>query len=196
MNPAKVIADVVYAWAAGNRYTPTVLTLNRTALNRDDVVTSQIETLLYAFGGAFSVKPVPGLKATELVKSSPNSMLVDNVVASVSGEAATKGFKPDEVSRPLALRLGGKFTTAFPEGRPKSEAPARRTPSRNPSLRRNLHSRKRQRTIPYCSSPTRMLNDGAAVDIQEVFGRRMSCRRTATSRSRRASSSSSLRATT
>jgi len=46
MNPGKVLADVVYASGAGQRYTPTVLTLNRTALNRDDVVTSQIETLL------------------------------------------------------------------------------------------------------------------------------------------------------
>jgi len=48
MNPGKVLADVVYASGAGQRYTPTVLTLNRTALNRDDVVTSQVETLLYA----------------------------------------------------------------------------------------------------------------------------------------------------
>ena len=60
MNPGKVIADVVFASGGGQRYTPTVLTLNRTALNRDDVVTSQIETLLYAFGGAFDVKPVAG----------------------------------------------------------------------------------------------------------------------------------------
>ena len=95
MNPGKVIADVVFASGAGQRYTPTVLTLNRTAFSRDDVVTGQIETLLYAFGGAFDVKPVEGLKVTELVKSSPNSMLVDNVVATVSGEPATKGFQPD-----------------------------------------------------------------------------------------------------
>ena len=58
MNPGKVLADVVFASGAGQRYTPTVLTLNRTAFSRDDVVTSQIETLLYAFGGAFDVKPV------------------------------------------------------------------------------------------------------------------------------------------
>ena len=47
MNPGKVLADVVFASGAGQRYTPTVLTLNRTAFSRDDVVTSQIETLLY-----------------------------------------------------------------------------------------------------------------------------------------------------
>ncbi|HLE66067.1 MAG TPA: GldG family protein, partial [Burkholderiales bacterium] len=77
MNPGKVLADVVFASGSGQRYTPTVLSLNRTAFNRDDIVTSQIETLLYAFGGAFEVKPAEGLKETELVKSSPDSMMVD-----------------------------------------------------------------------------------------------------------------------
>ena len=174
MNPGKVIADVVYASGSGNRYTPTVLTLNRTALNRDDVVTSQIETLLYAFGGAFSVKPAPGLKATELVKSSPNSMLVDNIVASVSGEAATKGFKPDEVSRPLAMRLSGKFTTAFPDGRPKSETPAAKDakPKPEPAAEPALKETAKDNSVLLVADVD-MLNDGAAVDIQEVFGRRI-----------------------
>ncbi len=174
MNPGKVIADVVYASGAGNRYTPTVLTLNRTAFNRDDVVTSQIETLLYAFGGAFSVKPVQGLKMTELVKSSPNSMLVDNIVAGVSGEAATKGFKPDEVSRPLALRLSGKFATAFPEGRPKSETPAAKDAKTKPEAAAQpaLKETAKDNSVILVADVD-MLNDGAAVDIQEVFGRRI-----------------------
>src|SRR5690348_774044 len=90
----KVIADVVFGSGGGARYTPTVLSLNRTALSRDDVVTASIETLLYAFGGAFSVKPVEGLKVTDLVHSSPNSMLVDNMNATKSGNEATNGFKP------------------------------------------------------------------------------------------------------
>ena len=174
MNPGKVIADVVFASGAGNRYTPTVLTLNRTAFNRDDVVTSQIETLLYAFGGAFSVKPAQGLKVTELVKSSPNSMLVDNIVAGVSGEAATKGFKPDEVSRPLALRLSGKFATAFPEGRPKSETPAAKDAKPKPEAAAEsaLKETAKDNSVILVGDVD-MLNDGAAVDIQEVFGRRI-----------------------
>jgi ABC-type uncharacterized transport system involved in gliding motility auxiliary subunit len=118
MNQGKVLADVVFASGAGQRYTPTVLTLNRTAFSRDDVATSQIETLLYAFGGAFEVKPVEGLKVTELLRSSPNSMLVESVVATTSGDAATKGFVPGNKSWPLAVRVSGKFRTAFPEGRP------------------------------------------------------------------------------
>ncbi len=168
MNPGKVLADVVYASGAGQRHTPTVLTLNRTAFNRDEIVTSQIETLLYAFGGAFEVKPVEGLKVTELVKSSPNSMLVDNVVATVSGEAAMKGFQPENQARPLALRLSGKFKTAFAEGRPKSDDKKAAGKKEESVLKESADE-----NSVILVADVDMLNDGAAVDVQEVFGRRI-----------------------
>jgi len=117
----KVISDVVFGSGGGARYTPTVLSLNRTALSRDDVVTGSIETLLYAFGGAFQLKPVEGLKATDLVHSSPNSMLVDNADATKSGDQATRSFKPSGKALPLAVRLTGKFKTAFPNGKPEDK---------------------------------------------------------------------------
>jgi ABC-type uncharacterized transport system involved in gliding motility auxiliary subunit len=168
MNPGKVIADVVFASGAGQRYTPTVLTLNRTAFNRDDVVTSQLETLLYAFGGAFDVKPVDGLKVTELVKSSPNSMLVDSVVATVSGDAATKGFQPDNKARPLALRLTGRFKTAFPGGKPAGMGKKPEDKKEETLLKESAGE-----NSVILVADVDMLNDGAAVDIQEVFGRRI-----------------------
>ncbi|MDH4192193.1 MAG: GldG family protein, partial [Betaproteobacteria bacterium] len=118
MKPEQILSDAVFASGAGQRYTPTVLTLNRTAMNRDDVVTSQIENLLYAFGGGFEVKPVEGLKATELVTSSKNSMLVDSAVATKAGDESMKSFHPSGRSYALALRLTGKFKTAFAAGPP------------------------------------------------------------------------------
>ena len=170
MNPGKVIADVVFASGSGQRYTPTVLTLNRTAFNRDDVVTSQIETLLYAFGGAFEVKPAEGLKVTELVKSSANSMLVDSVVATVSGEPAMKGFQPENKARPLALRLTGRFKTAFPEGKPKDLPAAKPRPAAAEAPQFKESAAENSVTLV---GDVDMLNDGAAVDIQEAFGRRI-----------------------
>lgn len=175
MSPGKVIADVVFASGGGARYTPTVLSLNRTAFNRDDVVTSQIETLLYAFGGAFEVKPVEGLKYVELVKSSPNSMLVDSIVATVSGEAAMKGFQPENKARPLALRLNGKFKTAFADGAPKSDAPAAKDAKAKPAAEAEppqLKESSAENSVIVVADVD-MLNDGAAVDVQEVFGRRI-----------------------
>src|SRR5213078_1325703 len=148
MDPGKIIADVVFGSGSGQRYTPTVLSLNRTAFSRYDVVTGSIETLLYAFGGAFQTKLIDGIRITELVKSSPNSMLVDGANATKSGDEATRNFRPSGQALPLALRLSGKFKTAFPDG---------------------LRAENNVTLV----ADVDMLADGAAVDIQDVFGRRI-----------------------
>jgi ABC-type uncharacterized transport system involved in gliding motility auxiliary subunit len=163
MDPGKVVSDVVFGSGGGQRYTPTVLTLNRTAFSRDDIVTGQIETLLYAFGGAFEVSKTD-LNITELVKSSPNSMLVDNANATKSGDEATKAFKPSGQSMPLALRLTGKFKTAFPEGLKDGDKPVPNTPQLRESSGDNS---------VILVADVDLLADGAAVDVQEVFGRKI-----------------------
>src|SRR3954463_14664249 len=164
-DPNKVISDVVFGSGGGARYTPTVLSLNRTAFSRDDVVTGSIETLLYAFGGAFQVKPVEGIKVTELLKSSPNSMLVDNANATKSGDEATRAFKPNGKSLPLAVRLTGKFKTAFPQGlKGEKDKPVADTPKLRESTAENS---------VILVADVDMLADGAAVDIQEMFGRKI-----------------------
>src|SRR5690349_9814898 len=163
-DPGKVISDVVYGSGSGPNYTPTVLSLNRTAFSRDDVVTGSIETLLYAFGGAFKVKPAEGLRVTELVRSSPNSMLVDNSEATKRGDEATKSFKPSGQALPLALRLTGKFKTAFPDGLVVDKKPQPNTPALRESAGENS---------VILVADVDMLADGAAVDIQDVFGRKV-----------------------
>jgi ABC-type uncharacterized transport system involved in gliding motility auxiliary subunit len=168
MDPGKVISDVVFGSGGGARYTPTVLSLNRTAFSRDDIVTGQIETLLYAFGGAFAYvsgdNPAEGLKATELVKSSPQSMLVDNAEATKSGDEATRAFKPSGKALPLAVRLTGKFKTAFPDGLKDGDKPVPNTPQLRESAAENS---------VILVGDVDMLADGAAVDVQDVFGRKV-----------------------
>jgi ABC-type uncharacterized transport system involved in gliding motility auxiliary subunit len=164
MDPGKVVSDVVFGSGAGQRYTPTVLSLNRTAFSRDDIVTGQIETLLYPFGGAFEVKPQEGIKVTELVRSSPNSMLVDNANATKSGDEATRAFKPSGKSMPLALRLTGKFKTAFPDGLKNGDKPVPNTPQLRESANENS---------VILVADVDLLADGAAVDVQDVFGRKI-----------------------
>ncbi len=163
-SPEKVISDVVFGSGGGQRYTPTVLSLNRTAFSRDDIVTGTIETLLYAFGGAFEVKPPSGVKMTELVKSSANSMFVDNANATKAGDEATKSFRPSGKALPLALRLTGTFKTAFPDGLVIDKKPVAGTPQLRESAKENSI---------ILVADVDMLADGAAVDIQEVFGRKI-----------------------
>jgi ABC-type uncharacterized transport system involved in gliding motility auxiliary subunit len=174
MDPGKVVADVVFGSGGGARYTPTVLSLNRTAFSRDDIVTGQIETLLYAFGGAFELKLPEYLKATELVKSSPDSMLVDNMNATKAGEEATRGFKPSGSALPLALRLSGKFKTAFPEGVKEAEKPAgKQEDEKKPAAAGTPALRESPENSVIVVADVDMLADGAAVDVQEVFGRKI-----------------------
>jgi ABC-type uncharacterized transport system involved in gliding motility auxiliary subunit len=168
MDPGKVVADVVFASGEGQRYTPTVLSLNRTAFARDDVVMGQIETLLYAFGGAFEVQPAAELTVTELVKSSPNSMLVDGARATAAGQEATRNFESGGKGLPLALRLAGKFRTAFAGGRPADKA-AQAAPAAGAA---HLAQSARDNAVVLVADVD-MLQDGAAVDVQEVFGRRI-----------------------
>ncbi len=163
MDPGKVVSDVVFGSGSGARYTPTVLSLNRTAFSRDDIVTGTIETLLYAFGGAFEIKNSE-LKITELIKSSPNSMLVDSANATKSGDEATRSFQPSGKSLPLAVRLTGKFRTAFPEGLSIDKKPVPGTPRLRESSGENA---------VILVADVDMLADGAAVDVQDVFGRRV-----------------------
>lgn len=168
MNTGKVISDVVYASGSGQRYTPTVLSLNSDAFNHHDVVTSQLQTLLYVFGGAFKVKPVAGIKVTDLVESSPNSMLVGDSVATASGDAATKDFRPGGKSLPLALRLTGKFKTAFPDGPPAAKDKKETKAARASQLTESAHE-----NSVILVADADMLADPAAVDVQNVFGRKV-----------------------
>jgi len=120
---SKVLADLNYQMVLGdsrdpNARRPTWLSIDTTGLDKDDIVTSQIDNLWYFNGGVFSGTPADGLKETVLVKSSENSGMVESFLASMSPESAMKDFKPSGKQQALAIRLTGKFKTAFPDGKP------------------------------------------------------------------------------
>jgi ABC-type uncharacterized transport system involved in gliding motility auxiliary subunit len=89
---------------------------------------------------------------------------VDNANATRSGDEATKAFKPSGNAMPLALRLTGRFKTAFPEGVKDGEKPVPNTPALKESSSENS---------VILVADVDMLADGAAVDIQDVFGRKV-----------------------
>ncbi len=174
----KVIADLTFASGEGPRLLPTLLSLNTQALNADDVVTSQVGTLLYAFGGAFKGKPAEGLKQAVLVHSSKNAMPVDLIIATLSGEPSTRGFQPSNEEMPLAIRLTGKFHTAFPDGKPQPFMPRadrKKGDDKKKAEDRaepHLKESKEDNSVVLVADVD-MLSDGAAVEIQDVFGQRV-----------------------
>jgi ABC-type uncharacterized transport system involved in gliding motility auxiliary subunit len=171
----QVIADLTYASGAGPRLLPTLLSLPPEALNQDDVVMSQVGTLLLPFGGVFKGKPADGLTPTVLAHTSKNSMLVDLIIATLSGEPSTRGFQPSGEEYPLALRLSGKFRTAFPNGRPEPMLrPGEKKEAPKPDEKAAPHLRESAgETQVVLVSDVDMLSDGAAVEVQEVFGQKL-----------------------
>ncbi len=119
LEPAKVIADMRYMRANAQRSLPTLLNLSAEAFNAQDVVTSQVGTMLLPFAGAFKGKPAAGLTQTVLIKSSTSAELRESILATQPVDPNAMTIKASGVQYPIAIRLTGKFKTAFADGKPK-----------------------------------------------------------------------------
>ncbi|HEY5914384.1 MAG TPA: Gldg family protein [Verrucomicrobiae bacterium] len=126
LDTGKVVADLNFKMQVGGRNgqpqeAPAVLSLTALGINKDDVVTGQIDNIWLPFAGAITGTPVSGLKETVLLKSTKESQLVDGFMANLSGENVMKEFKPSGTEYALAVRLTGRFKTAFPNGKPEEK---------------------------------------------------------------------------
>ena len=119
----KVVADMNYVARLQQGKAPAVLQLTEKAVNKDDVLTAGTDNFLIAFSGVFTGTPADGIKQTLLLKTSEKSQLIDPMSAQMGGEQVIKDFVASGKEQALALRLTGKFKTAFPEGKPKAPEP-------------------------------------------------------------------------
>ena len=174
LDTGKVAADLNFAYRNQAGPMPAVLLLTREGINGDDVVTSQIDNLILLFPGVFSGTPADGLKETVLLKTSPNSELVDTVMAGIGSENIIKEFKPSNTNYPLAIRLTGKFKTAFPDGKPKDEKkdekdkPAITPPDTDKPLKESTGE-----GAVILVGDSDFLNDRVCVQIQDFFGQKI-----------------------
>jgi len=131
----KAIADPLFATQIqreGNvQSDPTILSVTSEGINKEDALGAAIDDLLFPFAGAFTGKPAEGLKEDILVKSTLQAGLVDTALLEAGAEQIRKSLKSDKTPYPIAIRLSGKFKTAFPEGAPKSKDET--VPSATPS---------------------------------------------------------------
>lgn len=123
---SKVVSDKTYFTQLGGsedgrpQVNPSFLQLPPEAMDTNDVATSQIQKVYIPFGGAFTGSPAEGLKEVVLMHSSTNADLTEKMLAQFGG--ASQDFKPSGKEYALAVRLTGKFKTAFPDGKPKAKA--------------------------------------------------------------------------
>ncbi|MFM8364713.1 MAG: Gldg family protein, partial [Verrucomicrobiota bacterium] len=119
----KVVADMTYLAQTREGRQPAYLVLSGDALSKDDVVTADAGEVVFILGGAFTGQPAEGLTKTTLARSSKESELIDPMMARMGGESIVRSFKPSGVEYDLAIRLTGKFKTAFPDGKPAATTP-------------------------------------------------------------------------
>jgi len=134
----QVVADLKFKLLqrdhmARGRNLPAFLSLGKEALNSEEIATRDLGTIRLPYAGSFDTSNVAtGLKVTELITSSDQAKLVDGMSSQFNGDKIVNSFltggkdgKPVTSEKlTMALRLSGKFTTAFPDGKPDPEPAA------------------------------------------------------------------------
>jgi len=171
---SKVLADLDFVARTSQGRAPAVLALNEKAVNKDDIATADAANLFVVFGGVFGGTPAPGLKETVLLHSSKDSELVDPMMAQMSGEQIATSFKPSGIEYPLAIRLSGKFKTAFPEGKPKPPEAEPNEKKEEASAPETMLKESKQETTVVLVGDSDMIQDRVAVrQVGNPFGQRL-----------------------
>ena len=173
---AKVVADLNHMGRTQQGRAPAVLALAEDALNHDDVLTAQGNAVM-VLAGAFTGTPASGLKETVLVKSSTDSQLIPAMVGRSAGEQAIQNFQRSGTNYTLALRLTGKFKSAFPDGAPKpspSPSPSTAaTPEPKKPEQSSLKESEKETTVVLFGDVDMIQDQIAATQMNNIFGARV-----------------------
>ncbi len=173
----KVAADLNYKMRLMGRNNqptdaPAFLSISGDGINKDDIATSEIKDVWIPFGGVFTGTPVSGLKETVLLKTTKDSQLVDGMMASMGGESVMNDFKPSGTEYALAVRLTGKFKTAFPDGKPKDDKKDEKKPADDQKPGDSLKETKADNTVVLFGDAD-MLYDQFTIRKQNFLGMMM-----------------------
>ncbi len=170
---SKVTADRIFGAKITRRQgappedAPAVLQLTERAVNTNDVVTSQIDNLVMVFAGSLGGTPAEGLKQTVLLHSSEQSQPVEKFMAEFGSENILKEFKAGGKELALAVRLTGKFKSAFPDG-PPSTGDTNTTANASGHLKEGA-----KETSVVVVSDSDILYDQFVAQVQNFMGRRL-----------------------
>jgi ABC-type uncharacterized transport system involved in gliding motility auxiliary subunit len=155
---------------------PAVLSVTEDGLNQEEIVTGDVDNILLAFAGAFSGEPAEGLTQTVLIHSTSHSQLVQKMMAQMGGERLIQEFESSNEEQPLALRLTGKFKTAFPDGKPagpEEENEGESAEAGSTESETALKESKNNQGSVVLVGDVDLLYDDFAVRVQNFFGQRI-----------------------
>ncbi len=173
---AEIVVDMQNVGNTRRGRAPGILALGPDALDPDAVVTGGVDSLFMALAGAYQGESPEGVERTALVFSSAQSELADPSFTQTSPQMVERNFKPSGVQYAVAVKLEGKFKTAFPQGKPKAapegqpampDAASSPDPNAPPGLKESATA-----TTIYLVGDVDMLFDPlAAAEVPTPFGR-------------------------
>lgn len=176
---AHALADMDFATAMGPNTLPTLLSVSGAGVDHSDVVTGQIQSMMVPFAGVFTGTPVAGLKEAVLVHSSKTSQLVDAAIAGPPGDQVVNQFKASGTEYPIAVRLTGKFKTAFPGGKPPKPVDGAKGDADKDKPAEPAKADEKPLTegsgegVVVLVGDADMLSDEASVEVREFLGQRI-----------------------
>ncbi|MES2981204.1 MAG: Gldg family protein [Verrucomicrobiota bacterium] len=124
-NSQQVLADPVHYTSFGDgRGSVAVLSLPESAMpQKDSIITKNLPSVTLYLTGTFEVTAPSGITANSLIRSSKKAGFVDPIKASQLDPSIDRNIKAEGKAFDLVTFLSGNFKTAFPDGKPKNEAP-------------------------------------------------------------------------
>jgi ABC-type uncharacterized transport system involved in gliding motility auxiliary subunit len=97
---------------------PFWLSLESSAFNADNVISANLETMLFSISGVIEKTRDTGLKYEPLIQSSPQSQTINRNSVRYGPSDVRRNFKASEKRQDMAVLLSGVFPSAFPDGPP------------------------------------------------------------------------------
>lgn len=126
MDNTKIVMDFDHATKLRNQNNqveenPLWLSARKDAFNNEDIITSRLNSMLLPLAGAIRKLPDAKVEYVSLIQSGTNSAMADSFKARLNAQMLRQDFTASNEKYDLAVRLKGKFKTAFPEGKPKDD---------------------------------------------------------------------------
>ncbi len=113
-----IVADMNYRGNFQGRINPTFLQIPSKAINKDNPISSGLQSLSMISAGALDLDKKEGLTSEILASSSEVNELIDTAAAEKLRREDLTNFSSSGKKQVLGVRITGKFKTAFPNGRP------------------------------------------------------------------------------
>lgn len=120
-NPGQVLADLNAAARVNPgdgriQENPMWLLYRGQGTSREDILTAGLEMLMLPFAGCFSLQTNCTLTVTPLITASEDSACVSSMMAQWGPDMLKREFTKTDKPLYPAVRISGRFKTAFPEG--------------------------------------------------------------------------------